>query len=74
MKPIVKIDIIKCNRCLLCVDLCPADVFTIRDNKIEVANMESCILCYGCVPLCPTSAISVEDKEMNIYDEGTDLK
>ena len=74
MKPVIKIDQSKCTKCMLCVNLCPVNVFTLRDNIIEVTNADKCILCYGCVPLCPSNAISVEDIDVNVIDEGSELK
>lgn len=59
MKVIVKVDTSKCNLCKLCVEYCPALVFTFTGKSIKVEN-EKCIGCCGCIPLCPMRAISVE--------------
>lgn len=55
----VLVDHEKCTLCKLCVDLCPAYVFIIEDNKVKALS-DKCVECYGCVPLCPTKAISIK--------------
>lgn len=59
MGAIVRINLELCNKCLLCVELCPAGAFGLRDNEV-VAYSDKCVECYGCIPLCPEGAISVE--------------
>ena len=67
MGVVVKVDPVKCNLCKLCVKYCPAGVFALRNNHIEVSST-SCIECYGCIPLCPLQAISIEVLENTIVD------
>ncbi|MCD6488362.1 MAG: 4Fe-4S binding protein [Desulfurococcales archaeon] len=52
------IDQERCDLCRLCIDYCPAYVFSIDDNKIVVEE-KNCIECYGCIPLCPKKAIDI---------------
>ncbi|MEM0199126.1 MAG: 4Fe-4S binding protein [Desulfurococcaceae archaeon] len=59
MRVFVEVDYGKCNTCKLCVEYCPAFVFTLEENRVVVANGDKCVECYGCVPLCPQGAISV---------------
>ncbi|MGC8982780.1 MAG: indolepyruvate ferredoxin oxidoreductase subunit alpha [Desulfurococcaceae archaeon] len=59
MKVLVEVNTEKCDLCGLCVDYCPAFVFSIRDQLV-VADSSKCIECYGCVPLCPREAICVK--------------
>lgn len=42
--------------CTLCVDVCPAEVFT--EPNDEVANWDKCIGCNLCVLKCPSAAIA----------------
>lgn len=55
----VLIDHEKCTLCKLCVELCPAGVFNLDNNRINVFS-DRCIECYGCIPLCPVKAISIK--------------
>lgn len=52
----------KCNLCGLCIELCPASVFS-REGESIVADSDKCIECYGCIPLCPVRAISINIEE-----------
>lgn len=57
----IKIDYEKCNslNCLECLDLCPMQVFEIKDNKLIIANIESCCRCQACQEVCSYDAISL---------------
>ncbi|MGC8953228.1 indolepyruvate ferredoxin oxidoreductase subunit alpha [Desulfurococcus amylolyticus] len=50
----------KCILCMLCVDYCPVNVFSIRGDKIMIDEAK-CIECYACKPLCPVHAIEILD-------------
>ncbi|MGC9011656.1 indolepyruvate ferredoxin oxidoreductase subunit alpha [Thermogladius sp.] len=55
----VVLDPEKCDKCMLCVDLCPLHVFyTGKNGEIRVDDSR-CIGCFACVPLCPRRAIKV---------------
>ncbi|MEA1984071.1 MAG: ferredoxin family protein [Euryarchaeota archaeon] len=63
MPPIV--DTNKCEGIGACKDVCPAEVFDIRDDgsgsmKSIVARPDDCIDCGMCVDECPTEAITLE--------------
>lgn len=51
----------KCNGCGECVDICPADVLELVDEKSEPTNMEECLGCESCVETCPEGAITVAE-------------
>ena len=53
------IDQAKCRACGLCMQICPLDVFTKREEKIVVAYPEECWHCRACVIDCPAQAISM---------------
>ena len=46
-----------CNKCLLCVSVCPAHNFEYIGDKIETKN--NCMMCYRCINKCPQQAIAV---------------
>lgn len=54
----VVIDLNRCTLCNLCVDYCPAYVFSRVDDKV-VVDSSKCVECYGCIPLCPAGAIRI---------------
>ena len=51
----------KCVGCGECVDVCPVEVYEIKDGKSEPVNSEECLGCESCVEVCETSAITVEE-------------
>ncbi|MBW1973906.1 MAG: ferredoxin [Deltaproteobacteria bacterium] len=52
-----------CEGCGECVDVCPSEVFEMKDDKAEPVNMEECVGCESCVDACPTDSITVEEVE-----------
>lgn len=53
------IDQENCNRCGFCVALCNSgNVYTQKNNTVEVTNIENCWLCGHCIANCPTDAIN----------------
>ena len=57
----VNVDTDKCVGCGECVDVCPVEVYEIKDGKSEPVNSEECLGCESCVEVCETSAITVEE-------------
>jgi NAD-dependent dihydropyrimidine dehydrogenase PreA subunit len=57
----------KCNLCkdqdsIICIDVCPVNVFEKgKDKIITVKRPEECIGCRACEASCPKNAIKVED-------------
>jgi ferredoxin/flavodoxin len=46
-----------CNKCLLCVSVCPMNNFEHKDGEITTKN--NCTMCYRCINKCPQKAIAV---------------
>ena len=57
-KPIV--DKKKCTGCGTCVNVCPVNVFELKDGKSIPVNAKECIGCMACENSCPAGAIKVE--------------
>ena len=55
----VKVDSDKCTGCGTCVDVCPVDVFEIKNDKSIPVKQEECIVCRACETQCPEAAIEV---------------
>ena len=55
----IKIDLEKCDGCGTCVDICPVEVFEIRDEKSVIVNLDECLVCMVCETECPNNAIEV---------------
>ena len=49
-----------CKACGICVEFCPKDVLEIKDNCINIKNIEACIKCGLCELRCPDYAIYLE--------------
>jgi len=50
----------KCNKCEVCITVCPVNAIQKTSNGIEV-NPVSCIGCGVCVPMCPQNAIDLKN-------------
>ncbi len=57
--PIVDED--KCASCEECVDICPVEVFEMKDGKSVPVNAEECLDCGNCVEICEEGAIVVKE-------------
>jgi len=52
----IRIDKSRCNRCGLCIELCPTN--NIRMDEYPVLG-DKCYLCMRCIAFCPERAISI---------------
>ncbi|SHH50126.1 4Fe-4S dicluster domain-containing protein [Tepidibacter thalassicus] len=50
-----------CKACGICVAFCPKNVLEIRDNLVNIKNIQNCIKCGLCELRCPDYAIYLED-------------
>lgn len=48
-----------CTGCETCVDVCPVEVFEIKDGKSVPVNADECVICRACEAQCPEGAIQV---------------
>ncbi len=52
-------DVDKCIGCGLCTQVCPHNVFELRQGKAFIIDFNACMECGACVSNCPSEAISV---------------
>ena len=55
------VDESKCEGCEECVDVCPVDVYEMKDGKSSPVNAEECLGCDSCIEVCEPGAITVEE-------------
>ena len=58
----VKVDKNKCTGCGTCVQVCPVNVFEMKEGKSVVVKEDACVGCRACEASCPADAIQVTDK------------
>lgn len=68
-KPVIEIDMKKCDGCGKCVEQCPTKTIEIKDNKASVSkdHLMECHLCNACVDICPKEAISMKGSDDFIF-------
>lgn len=49
----------KCIGCGVCVQVCPHNVFLIKEGKAYILDKDSCMECGACAKNCLVSAIEV---------------
>lgn len=50
-----------CKACGICVEFCPKSVLEIKEDKVNIKDMNKCIKCGLCELRCPDYAIYLED-------------
>jgi len=58
----ITVDESKCIGDGECVDVCPVEVYALKNGKAVAVNMEECLGCESCVEVCDQDAITVEEK------------
>jgi NAD-dependent dihydropyrimidine dehydrogenase PreA subunit len=48
-----------CIGCGLCAEVCPHQVFMLKNGKALLIDPDACMECGACVNNCPTNAIEV---------------
>lgn len=51
-----------CKGCNICVAFCPKNVLELKDGKVNIKDLESCIQCGQCELRCPDYAIYLGGK------------
>ena len=58
----IKIDQKRCNRCGICVDMCPMDVLRMGSKGYPIMRYsDDCWYCDICVFVCPRQAVTLTD-------------
>lgn len=57
----VTVDADKCVGDGECVDVCPVEVYELKDGKAVAVNEEECLGCESCVEVCDQGAIVIEE-------------
>ena len=58
---IKSIDLGRCTRCGICVDVCPNDVLREDEDGLpHIAYREDCTVCFICEEECPEHVITVD--------------
>lgn len=55
----LQLDLEKCNGCMMCIIVCPHEVFQLKNKKVFITNKDQCMECGACAKNCPEGAISV---------------
>jgi len=50
----------KCIGCLMCIKVCPHEIFHIDNKKAFIKERDRCIECGACAKNCPVDAIEVK--------------
>ena len=56
-----EVDIEKCTGCGEFVEVCPVDIYELKDEKSTVVNGEECLGCKSCIAVCEQEAITVSE-------------
>ena len=65
----VSVDQRHCNRCGLCVSICPAEVLTLEAGSVQqLSTGFDCIACGHCMMVCPQKCISVNGRGLSPAD------
>ena len=53
----IKVDYDGCTGHSACEEVCPSEVYEIRDGKAVPVNIDDCVQCCACVEACPVLAV-----------------
>lgn len=49
-----------CIGCGRCAEVCPHQVFSLREKKARISDFDACMECGACAKNCPAAAIRVD--------------
>ncbi|MBU0951580.1 MAG: 4Fe-4S binding protein [Elusimicrobia bacterium] len=55
----LKLNAQKCNGCGKCIEVCPHEVFEIKNKKSFIKEKDACMECGACAKNCPEGALEV---------------
>jgi NAD-dependent dihydropyrimidine dehydrogenase PreA subunit len=58
----VIVDTDKCVGDGECVDVCPVEVYELKEGKAVAINEEECLGCESCIEVCEQDAIVIEEE------------
>ena len=56
----IKIDEKICVGCKKCVEICPGNLFTLKNTCAAIRDVRDCWGCCACVKICPKGAIAYQ--------------
>ncbi|OGS20980.1 MAG: ferredoxin [Elusimicrobia bacterium RIFOXYA2_FULL_40_6] len=56
----LKLDAEKCNGCAKCIEVCPHEVFEMKNKKSFIKDKDACMECGACAKNCPEKALEVD--------------
>ena len=56
----LRLDREACTGCKVCTDVCPRAVLEMREGRVRIASLDSCIECGACALNCAFDALSVK--------------
>jgi NAD-dependent dihydropyrimidine dehydrogenase PreA subunit len=57
----ISVDADKCTGDAECVDVCPVEVYELRDGTAVPVNEDECLGCESCLEVCDQDAITLEE-------------
>ncbi|MFO7797375.1 MAG: nitroreductase family protein [Promethearchaeati archaeon] len=65
---LIEVDRDKCTKCKACIKACPAQLFFIESDNLEITGIfeDTCIQCGHCVAICPVEAIRLKKYDQDL--------
>lgn len=57
----LKVNQEKCTGCGRCIEVCPHEVFELRNHKVEIISIDNCMECGACSQNCIFGVLSVKN-------------